>query len=134
MGTFYDAGIYAIVSLKTGQVYVGSSKFLTQRAKSHLAGIKNGNHRQKIICQTFAGHGLDDVEWRVLETATIRRRTRNSIGLDFDAITGSRILLDREYAWAHRLGAVNRTGQRIHALSMMRGDAPEIVPVATLSA
>lgn len=105
-GHHYDAAIYAIVSLKTGLIYVGSSRFVETRRKQHMAGITNGTHKQAVVRQAFAGHATDDVEFRVLERFEIPANPETMF-IDFDAAPMVSVMLDREREWARKLGAIN---------------------------
>jgi len=61
------AGIYAIVCKPTGHTYIGATKDLNVRRRSHWNYIRHGSHIHKTMAMLCKEHGPASMEWRVLE-------------------------------------------------------------------
>jgi group I intron endonuclease len=60
-------GIYGIKNKKTNKIYVGQSKNIQKRWKTHMTELKNEKHRNKHLLNSFKIHGEDCFEFLVLE-------------------------------------------------------------------
>jgi hypothetical protein len=108
----YDAAVYAIVSKKNGNVYVGASCFVEDRMTTHLSGILSGRHPLKSIRRAFRGHKERDLEFRILERVDVAKDP--NVGVfhrDMAARVGTEKLNERERHWIRKLGAVNTKKQ-----------------------
>lgn len=52
-----NCGVYKIENLKTGKVYIGSSKNISSRIKSHLWLLNNGRHHSSKLSRAWAKYG-----------------------------------------------------------------------------
>lgn len=66
-----DTGIYKLVCLPTGKVYVGQSQSLRLRKKSHFAGLRKGKATNRYLENAFRKYPSED-QWHfeILETCT----------------------------------------------------------------
>lgn len=110
---FYDAAVYAIVSRKTGRMYVGSSLFVKSRTRAHVAAIVNGTHPLPAVREHFKNHKARNVSVRIVERFEIPKGHPYEISQDHAMRPLKRRMLDREYEWAYRLNAINRVGRRL---------------------
>lgn len=62
-----SAGIYKITNLATGKIYVGSSKKLIQRYKSHCRDLKRGCHRNEYLQHSYSKHGSEFFIFEIVE-------------------------------------------------------------------
>jgi predicted GIY-YIG superfamily endonuclease len=61
-------GIYQIVYMPTGRMYVGSTNNLLKRYRQHLHKLSKGDHLCTPLQNAYAKHGPDLFEFQVLET------------------------------------------------------------------
>jgi|GEM_PF-6522406 len=61
-----NAGIYALICLKTGSMYVGSSGNIANRVRSHFTQLNQNQHPNHLIQNQFNGFPNDWV-WAFLE-------------------------------------------------------------------
>lgn len=61
------AAIYAIVNLVNHRMYIGRTRCVRKRAKSHLSHLKNGTHHVDDLQLDFRRYGSKWFEFRVLE-------------------------------------------------------------------
>lgn len=59
-------GVYAIVHVGTGRVYVGSTSNLSKRWSRHRQELRDGTHRNAHLQAAWNLYGEDAFEWRVL--------------------------------------------------------------------
>jgi predicted GIY-YIG superfamily endonuclease len=62
-----EAIIYAMVSLKNSSAYVGQTTAHKTRFMYHAMAVKNGKHEHRRVRVTFRAHGIQDIEFRILE-------------------------------------------------------------------
>lgn len=60
-------GIYKITNTKNGKFYVGSSKNIDLRFKSHVSALISKRHHCKHLQSSFNKHGLDSFSFDVIE-------------------------------------------------------------------
>lgn len=60
-------GIYRIKNLKNNKCYYGSSKNIEKRWKTHLNGLKNGNHHNIHLQRSWNKYGEDNFVFEVVE-------------------------------------------------------------------
>lgn len=68
-------GIYAFISKVSGFCYVGQSINLAKRKREHLKDLRNGNHHAAHLQRHCKAHGLDCLDYRVLEYCDIESLT-----------------------------------------------------------
>lgn len=52
-------GVYAILNIISGEMYIGSSEHIAKRIQSHLAWIRNGTHKNKMIRASVVEYGAE---------------------------------------------------------------------------
>jgi GIY-YIG catalytic domain-containing protein len=61
-------GVYAIVNLLTGWLYIGSTaRSFNHRWKEHLADLRDGKHHNKALQIDWNAYGSEHFEFRILE-------------------------------------------------------------------
>ncbi len=97
----YDAGVYAVVSKKTGAMYVGATCFLKDRLATHVANILNNSFWHA----GFERHGEQDIELRILERVEVKRGRgpRQGWRRDRSDKAGRDNLMERERHWIRKL-------------------------------
>lgn len=64
----YKSGIYRIQSkLKPARVYIGSAVNLVSRMNRHINDLKTGKHFNAKLQRHSAKHGIDDLQFSVLQ-------------------------------------------------------------------
>jgi hypothetical protein len=102
----YDAGIYAVVSRKTGAMYVGSSCRLMQRLDQHRTTIRSQTFGRATAAyrEAFTGHAEADIEFRILERVEVRAGGEYAyVRTDEDSEPGRQKLFEREGHWIRTL-------------------------------
>ena len=61
------SGIYLIRSLINGKFYIGSSINVYKRRNRHYSELKNGKHKNRILQAIYNKHGLDNLQFEVVE-------------------------------------------------------------------
>jgi group I intron endonuclease len=62
-------GVYNLVNLKNGKVYIGSTgKSLSLRKKQHFNNLKNGTHENPILQKSYNKHGLESFKFEIIES------------------------------------------------------------------
>lgn len=90
------AGIYKIVNLVNGKVYVGSAKNLKRRSGTHLNDLRNNKHHNAHLQNSWNAYGGDKFKFTVIE------------------LCGREELLNREDFWISELNAhVTKGGYNI---------------------
>jgi len=64
------AGIYKIVNLENGRIYIGSTTTFRKRFKSHNHTLTSGKHTNKFLQNDFNKYGTDNFLIEVLEHVT----------------------------------------------------------------
>lgn len=62
-----EGGIYKIINLKNGKVYIGSTQNFKQRAYDHNKHLKNNTHYNKHLQASFNKYGEDVFVFEVIE-------------------------------------------------------------------
>lgn len=62
-----NSGVYKITELKTGKVYIGSSRHLDYRKRNHFNLLKRGNHKNPYLQAYYNQYGLRNFAWDILE-------------------------------------------------------------------
>lgn len=83
------AGIYAIVNLVNGHVYIGQSREMTKRKSQHFKDLKSGSHANAYLQNAFNHYGSSSFRFLVLEVVD-----------KFDDLN------DREQYWIERTDSV----------------------------
>lgn len=83
-------GVYTITLIKSGRVYVGSSKNIEGRWKEHLRHLRQGRHANDRMQRAFAHHGEEAFVFAVIQ------------------VTEEDARIAREQAWMDCLGAYDR--------------------------
>jgi len=83
-------GIYRIVNLINGRLYIGSAKFFRTRGREHRRTLENGKHSNKFLQADFDKCGADSFVFEVLEVVEGTREERllvedRYLGVHFDS-------------------------------------------------
>jgi group I intron endonuclease len=62
-------GVYKIKNLKNGKFYIGSSRDMDLRFKSHIYRLKANSHHCKHLQASFNKHGVDAFDFEIVEIA-----------------------------------------------------------------
>ncbi|MDD4780332.1 MAG: NUMOD3 domain-containing DNA-binding protein [Tissierellia bacterium] len=65
------SGIYRIVNLVNGKVYIGSAINLDNRKATHFSGLRNNKHKNRYLQRSFNIHGEENFKFEVLEYVNI---------------------------------------------------------------
>lgn len=60
-------GVYEIYCIKSGKRYIGSSKDINARWKSHISALRKGNHHNYRLQKAFISYAESDFIFTVLE-------------------------------------------------------------------
>lgn len=60
-------GIYAIIHVESGRLYIGSSVNIYSRWRQHKGELNNNRHHSPYFQRAWNKYGADAFEWRVLE-------------------------------------------------------------------
>lgn len=60
-------GIYKITSLSNGKIYIGQSKNLSERYKSHLYNLRNNKHGNSHLQSAYNKYGEMNFEYSIIE-------------------------------------------------------------------
>lgn len=95
-------GVYRILCLQTGKLYVGSSVDLRARWHHHRRSLRRGDHRNSYLQQAWNKYGEESFEFSVLQLADAADRlkteqawmdktgcTDNRVGFNISRIAGS---------------------------------------------
>lgn len=63
-----QSGIYLIKNTVNGRVYVGSSKYLEARIKTHISSLTSGKHYNKALQEDWARFGSTAFDFQIVET------------------------------------------------------------------
>lgn len=61
------SGIYSIINLVNGRIYIGSASNLKQRRFKHLSLLSRNIHDNRFLQNSWNKHGGDNFEFKVLE-------------------------------------------------------------------
>lgn len=72
MKTYYEgfskeAGVYKIINIQNGRIYIGSAKRFKERAQGHLKHLRANKHSNKYLQHDFNKCGEDSFEFHVIE-------------------------------------------------------------------
>jgi len=72
MKTYYEgfsnaAGVYKIINIQNGRIYIGSAKEFKRRCKDHIKQLRINRHSNKFLQHDFNKCGEDAFEFRVIE-------------------------------------------------------------------
>lgn len=73
------SGIYKIVCLPTGKVYIGQSKDVRSRFKYHLYDLKRGKHGNPYFMRAYEKYGKNAFQFEVLEYCEIEKLDEREI-------------------------------------------------------
>lgn len=62
-----ECGIYKITCLRSGKIYVGSSRDIKTRIRRHFAELSRKTHKNKHLQSAFNLYGESAFQWKVLE-------------------------------------------------------------------
>lgn len=60
-------GIYQILNTKNGKFYIGSSKNLRKRCKTHFSNLRKNKHKNIILQQAFNKYGIEAFNFNIIE-------------------------------------------------------------------
>jgi predicted GIY-YIG superfamily endonuclease len=79
-----QSGIYKIQNKTNGKLYVGSSKNIRKRWKSHRAAFRRNKHHNNHLASAFKIYGLNGFRWEVIEFVKVNElHKREQFWLDF---------------------------------------------------
>lgn len=61
------AGVYAIINIVNGKIYVGCSINIGRRVTVHFSDLKHGRHSNRYLQSSFRLHGTDSFQVAILE-------------------------------------------------------------------
>ncbi len=61
-----ESGVYYIKNLITNQLYIGQSKNLSKRRQSHISQLRQGNHNNGYLQNSFDEYGEEYFEFGVI--------------------------------------------------------------------
>jgi group I intron endonuclease len=76
-GNSRKSGIYKIINIQNGRMYIGSAKEFKERAKEHFRSLKNNKHHNKFLQNDFNKCGKDAFEFHILEVVNGDKQVRN---------------------------------------------------------
>lgn len=62
-----ESGVYRILCIENGNMYIGSSSDLYTREKSHFSQLRRGAHHCEHLQRAFNKYGSDKFRWEILE-------------------------------------------------------------------
>jgi group I intron endonuclease len=65
-----ESGVYKIVNLANGKVYIGSAKNLAKRRRDHFWSLGRGSHHSRHLQKSYNKYGKDNFEFVVLQKTT----------------------------------------------------------------
>jgi len=69
------SGIYKIIHLDSGKVYIGSTNNLTLREQQHFSSLRLGYHRNRYLQRSFNKYGEKRFRFEVIEYCVIQNLT-----------------------------------------------------------
>jgi len=66
-GLANKSGVYKIVNVLDGKIYIGSAKNFKKRAYQHRSSLRNNKHQNKYLQRAFNKHGADAFLFEVIE-------------------------------------------------------------------
>jgi group I intron endonuclease len=66
-----SSGVYAVIHVKSGQRYIGSSKNIAERLASHKRNLTKGNHSNRHLQRAWTKYGSASFVFVVVEKTTI---------------------------------------------------------------
>jgi len=66
-----SCGIYKIINTETNKIYVGSSKNIEVRIRSHFSNLKNKKHHSVKLQRAYEKYGLSNFSHQILELCEI---------------------------------------------------------------
>lgn len=88
-------GVYKITILQTGEFYIGSAANLRKRKTTHLHGLKNGTHYNRILQEAYLS-GLE-IRWEILEYCETREAAFDREQMELDRYRGNDLLLNTSF-------------------------------------
>lgn len=67
MGVVRNKGIYSIVNVRNGSMYIGSAVFLSERKSRHMTDLQKGIHKNPYLQTAYKKYGSDAFDFRLLE-------------------------------------------------------------------
>ena len=61
------SGIYKIINVKTGKIYIGSAKNIKGRLREHLKSLRKGNHKNKYLQFSWNEYGEENFRFEIIE-------------------------------------------------------------------
>jgi hypothetical protein len=104
-----NSGVYMIRDKRNGASYIGATRNLKKRLRTHLSQIvRGGTSLSYAKKEAFAGAIADDLEFRILEFVPVP----SGGGTDGDIGLKCPDLVKREIYWIHRLNPSLNVRQR----------------------
>ena len=99
-----DAGVYMLVSKRTGASYIGSSAYMEERVIQHTSALIRGVHQNPVMQAGFAGHEQAEIEVRILERLEVTHYSEDVVGVGhMSRWEGMSDLRERERHWIQTL-------------------------------
>lgn len=65
------SGIYMIKNLINGRIYIGQSRHISERIKTHKKDLRNGYHHNEHLQNAYNKYGLDNFSFELVESCSI---------------------------------------------------------------
>lgn len=78
-GNSKKSGVYKIVNIANGRIYIGSAKSFIQRLNHHLKSLKAGTHHNKFLQNDFIKCGIESFEFQIIELVDGEQEARLAI-------------------------------------------------------
>lgn len=75
-GNANKSGVYKIINVNNGRIYIGSCKIFKQRAQEHTKSLLKNKHSNKFLQGDFNKCGESSFEFRVIEVVSGEQRNR----------------------------------------------------------
>ncbi len=66
MQKIVNCGIYAIINIINQKIYIGSSRDITERIKSHFCNLKRNNLDNKNLQEDFNTYGIENFKFEII--------------------------------------------------------------------
>ena len=78
-GNSKKSGVYKIVNIANGRIYIGSAKKFSTRLSQHLKSLNEGTHHNKFLQNNFIKCGIESFEFQIIEIVEGEQEKRLSV-------------------------------------------------------
>lgn len=68
MSKYTTFSIYAITCIPTKQIYIGLSRNVASRKRSHFRALEKGNHKNSLLQAAYNKHGRKNFRFEIIES------------------------------------------------------------------